>query len=100
MVSFNIQSATIYGRQTCPNCDRAKTVLKNNNIDFEYIQLDSQEKIKEFSEKVVKELGSMVTSVPQIWVNDKYVGGFNELVKFIGDKKKEEANNIAFDKDF
>ena len=41
------QQSIVYGTQRCPKCDQAKTLLKNNNIPFDFILLDSDEKIKE-----------------------------------------------------
>ena len=102
MSSLNVQNATIYGKQVCPNCTNAKMFLKNNNIAFEYVSLDDDNTRKEFYEKVAKELGSPIMSVPQIWVDQKYIGGFNDLVKFINNNKKLDAEkNLTLDnKDF
>ena len=98
MQEQNKKTATVYGKKTCPNCDRAKMLLKNNNYEIEYVQLDDDNMRQAFYERMTKELGGPVMSVPQIFVDDKYIGGYNEVSKFINDNKKVEG--ITFSKDF
>ena len=101
MSSLNINSAMIVGKTNCPNCTNAKLFLKSNNIAFEYVSLDDDSTRQDFYAKIEKELGGKIRSVPQIWVDEKYIGGYQDLVKFVNDNKKlAESKNLAFDKDF
>jgi glutaredoxin len=46
--------------------------LEKNNIEFTYIDLTQQ---REWISKVVEKSGQ--TGVPQIWIDDKVIVGFN-----------------------
>ena len=67
---------TIYTKTYCPYCDRAKALLKSKNKTYKEINLDNDP--NEFEN--LKKKTSLKT-VPQIFVNDKCIGGFQELVK-------------------
>lgn len=64
----------IYSKSYCPFCDRAKALFKAKNIDFETIQLDDKPEL--YTE--LKQKTGMMT-VPQIFINDKLVGGYTDL---------------------
>lgn len=65
----------IYTWSTCPFCIRAKGLLKEKNVDFiEYcIDGDRTEKQK------MSERANGRTSVPQIFINDKHIGGCDDI---------------------
>lgn len=65
---------TLYSTNYCPFCIRAKKLLKSKNLDFKEVNLSSnpEELIK------LKQKTGMQT-VPQIFINDKLIGGFQEL---------------------
>lgn len=65
---------TIWGTSTCPYCERAKDLCKQYDLQFEYVLIDTQEKLQELHEKAPG-----THTVPQIWWHDKYIGGFNEF---------------------
>jgi glutaredoxin len=67
--------AIIYGTNTCVYCDRAKMVLTQKGITFDFINL------QDLGKTAAEVTGRPVKSVPQIYLEGKYVGGFNELVK-------------------
>lgn len=65
---------TIYGTTSCAYCGAARMLLKKRGIAFEDIVVtDDIQKRKEMQEK------SGSNSVPQIFVGDKPIGGFEEL---------------------
>jgi glutaredoxin 3 len=64
----------IYSRDFCPYCVRAKSLLKGKNIAFEEIKIVTEELMKEVLEK-----SGGRTSVPQIFIDEFHVGGFDEL---------------------
>ena len=80
--------ATIYGKSQCPNCTNAKVFLQKNSIEFEYKSIEDAGAMEAFIGRATRELGGPLRSVPQIWVGEKYVGGYFELVKFINQAKK------------
>lgn len=64
----------VYTTQFCPYCVRAKQLLDQKNASYDEIRvdLDPQQRI-EMMEK------SGRRTVPQIWIGDRHVGGFDDL---------------------
>src|SRR5262249_53921754 len=64
----------VYTRESCPYCVRAKQLLKSKGIAFEEINLEGREQeLKELKER------TGWRTVPQIFIDDKLIGGFQEL---------------------
>jgi len=68
---------TIYGKQDCVFCDKARRLLKSKNLSFKYLQLDRDYTIDDLWTKV------KFTTYPQIFMDDCHVGGYDKLYKFI-----------------
>ncbi len=67
---------TIYSKNYCPFCIKAKTLLKSLNIDFTEVDItNSPDKIEELSRK------SGFRTVPQIFIGEKCLGGFTDIEK-------------------
>lgn len=65
----------IYSTPSCGQCVAAKSLLKAKSIEFiEYVIGQNAEK-----SDIETRCACTVRSVPQIFVNDEYIGGFNEL---------------------
>ena len=67
--------AIIYGTNSCVYCDRAKMLLTQRGITFDFINLH------DLGKTAAEVTGRPVKSVPQIYLEGQYIGGFNELVK-------------------
>lgn len=65
----------VYTTTFCPFCVRAKTLLKRKGIEFDEIDVSDDDELRE---KMVELAGGRRT-VPEIFVNGKIVGGFDEL---------------------
>ncbi|MAJ66164.1 MAG: ribonucleotide-diphosphate reductase subunit beta [Candidatus Pelagibacter sp.] len=81
----------IVTKSECPFCSMAKSWLKEHS--FEYVEdlIDNEEERLAFYQtingatEIVGELPSRrINSVPQIFIDDKHIGGYEELMK-IGD---------------
>jgi glutaredoxin 3 len=64
----------VYTKESCPFCVRAKQLLNAKGLPFKEINLEGKE----------KELADLKArtgwrTVPQIFINDKLIGGFTEL---------------------
>ena len=69
----------IYTKDNCIWCDRAKILLDSKKISYNEIDLsDDSERLK-FYEKI----GDNVKTVPQVFIDDKRIGGFQDLKDFI-----------------
>jgi glutaredoxin 3 len=68
---------TIYSTGTCPICDKTKTLLSKWNIAY-------QEKRVDLDQAALKEMLALTNharTVPQLSIDGKWIGGFNELTE-------------------
>lgn len=72
--------ATIWSKTNCSYCDQAKKLLTLKGISFE-------EKVigKDATREELLEVVPTAKTVPQIFLDGSYIGGFAELKKFLGD---------------
>jgi glutaredoxin 3 len=68
-------SITIYTKSWCPYCSAAKKLLDEKGAEFTEIDI---EKTPEARAEMVQKAGGR-TSVPQIFINEKHVGGCDDL---------------------
>lgn len=66
----------IYTKKRCPYCTAAKMWLSQRDYDYTEISLDEAVNQTEFSQNY-----PYLRTVPQIFIGDKNIGGFNELTK-------------------
>ena len=69
--------AIVYSTRICPYCVRAKMLLEKRKID--YIEYKVDENNEMFQQML--ELSNGRQSVPQIFIDDKHVGGYDDLVE-------------------
>lgn len=67
----------VYTKTICPYCTAAKNWLKSKNFVYEEINLDNDGERQKFYESV----GNGVRTVPQIFVDEEHIGGYQELIK-------------------
>ena len=68
--------AIVYSTKICPYCVRAKMLLEKRNI--KYIEYKIDEDVKMFQQML--QLSNGRQSVPQIFIVDKHIGGYDDLV--------------------
>lgn len=66
--------AVIYSKDNCAFCERAKTLLASKGIEYEERKIGSG-----YTKEQLLEAVPTARTVPQIFLNDEYVGGFEEL---------------------
>ncbi|WP_223787513.1 glutaredoxin 3 [Marinicella meishanensis] len=64
----------IYSTLICPYCNAAKNLLQSKGLAFEEIRVDQDRQ-----QRLVMMERSGRTSVPQIFIGDQHVGGFDDL---------------------
>lgn len=64
----------IYTKTMCSYCHRAKELLDMKGAQYTEIDLFKDDRYDEMVER------SGRTTVPQIFINDKHVGGYDELL--------------------
>lgn len=64
----------VYSKDHCPYCDRAKQLLSHKQVKFEEIRID----LDPAQAQIMMERSQRRT-VPQIFINDQHVGGFDDL---------------------
>jgi glutaredoxin len=67
--------AIVWSKTPCPYCDQAKNLLAARGIDYEERNITEGTWTKE----QLLEAVPGARSVPQIFLDDQLVGGFNEL---------------------
>lgn len=67
----------VYTTPICPYCMRAKHLLDSKNVDYAEINLWSE---RERRQEMIERADGR-TSVPQIFIGDKGIGGSDELVE-------------------
>ena len=70
-------SVIIYGTLTCPFCVSAKSLLDSKGVEYQEILVDKEPGKKE--EMLAKSNGRR--TVPQIFINDQHIGGYDDLKK-------------------
>jgi len=68
---------TIYGSPNCRFCTLAKDLADRTNISYNYIDVTKHEP----SQDMFRARG--FKTVPQIFDNDTYIGGYQEFVKAV-----------------
>lgn len=76
----------IYSTDICPWCKQAKALLSSKGLDFEEINITSnQDRTLEMIER------SGRRTVPQIFIDGQHIGGFDDL-SMIDLSKRAEAS--------
>lgn len=82
---------TVFGKGDCPYCDRAKALLQSKMLEFGYYDVQSDKfTFDHMNDRVTIATGGTAKTVPQIFVDGTYVGGYTDLVEFLS--PKEEVN--------
>jgi glutaredoxin len=70
----------IYGKPNCVFCERAKALLNNRKIEFEYFELG-----KHFNREYIIDHFPTMKTFPIILIDNRLVGGYTDLVEEASD---------------
>lgn len=79
----------IYSTGTCPICDKTKHLLNKWNIGYEEARIDlNRDLLKE-----MLDITNHARMVPQITIDDKWIGGFTELTEMHMEDELDDLMN-------
>ena len=72
----------IYSKNNCVFCTKAKHLVKTLGLEY------TEKKMEEFDspQAMLEDIGKQVRTMPQIIIDNKHIGGYNELVEYFNDK--------------
>ena len=68
----------IYSKESCPFCVKAKALAERENLDFDYYMLN-----EDFTREELFEKFPTARTFPQITVDGKSIGGYNDFKAYI-----------------
>ena len=74
--------AELYGADWCGYCARARNLLKSEGFDLQWYELDEDVSREEVAERI----GAPFRTVPQIFIEDEHIGGYDDLVRHLGSR--------------
>jgi glutaredoxin 3 len=80
----------MYTTAVCPYCVRAKRLLERKGVDFEELRIEGdRELMREMLER------SKRRTVPQIFIDDYHVGGYDDLAELDIEGKLDDMLGVA-----
>ena len=67
----------IFTKYRCSFCDRAKTLIEQKGYEYESINIEEDNNIELLLKK-----NKHARTMPQIFINDKLIGGYTDLLKY------------------
>jgi glutaredoxin 3 len=84
-------SVTLYTTAMCPYCVRARSLLDRKGVEYTDIRIDEKPELR--PEMVTRAHGR--TSVPQIFIDDFHVGGFDDMAELDVDGELDQRLGLA-----
>ena len=73
-----MRKAIIWSKENCPYCVQAKALLTQKEFEIEERNIN-----KDWTKEQLLEAVPNAKTLPQIFLNNKYVGGFTDLRKHL-----------------
>lgn len=82
--SDKLKNIVIYSKSDCKFCNYSKKLLESYDINYKEINLDDNDERSEFFKKLNSDRDeeTKLNTVPQIYISDNRIGGFDELYKY------------------
>ena len=82
---MSTRKVVIYSGHRCAYCNAAKRMLDSKNVAYTEINVDEDlEKREEMMQRTKRQ------TVPQIFIGDMHVGGFDDMAKLNSEGKLDE----------
>jgi glutaredoxin 3 len=82
---------TLYTTAMCPYCVRARNLLDKKGVEYTDIRIDEKPEMR--PEMVARANGG--TSVPQIFIDDFHVGGFDDMAELDVDGELDQRLGLS-----
>ena len=84
----------IYSKNNCVFCTKAKHLVKTLGLEY------TEKQMEEFDspQAMLEDIGKQVRTMPQIKIDGKLVGGYNQLVEYFADQGKVNFKGEIIDK--
>lgn len=76
---------TVFSRGGCPQCARAKGLLRDTGIDFEALELNNQ-----YTDRSLRAVAA-ATALPQVFINGTRIGGADDLERWLDERSRHAA---------
>jgi glutaredoxin-like protein len=80
---------TVFSREGCPFCAKAKRLLNENGIEFEELQLN-----RDYTDQTLRAVSAR-TTYPQVFINGQHIGGCDDLQEWLDECSSEAAKSAA-----
>jgi len=74
----------IYSKNNCQFCNKAKHLV--TTLGYKYEEKSLEKDFDSDPVKLVEDIGKQVRTMPQVKIDDKLVGGYNQLIEYFADK--------------
>jgi glutaredoxin 3 len=83
-------TVTMYSTRFCPYCVRARSLLDHKGVDYRDIDVGSAPQLRR---EMLERSGRH--TVPQIWIGERHVGGFDDLAMLERQGSLDELLKLA-----
>ncbi len=80
---------TVFSREGCPFCAKAKGLLHENGIEFEELVLN-----RDYTDQTLRAVTTR-TTYPQVFINGQHIGGSDDLEEWLGEHSEFSAKTAA-----
>ena len=70
----------IFTKYRCSYCDRAKILIEQKGYEYDSINIEDNNNID-----LLLKMNKNARMMPQIFIDDKLIGGYTDLVKYFED---------------
>ena len=74
------KNVEIYSKSNCSFCDKAKYYFDQNDITYQEHNVEIPETFK-----ILLERNPNARTMPQIFIDDKLIGGYTDLMEFVNE---------------
>jgi glutaredoxin 3 len=75
-----VMKAEVYSKDFCPFCVKAKHLLEMKGIEI--TEIDAVANREQLIERVTADTGDAPRTVPQIYLDGKHIGGYDQLTAY------------------